>query len=178
MTLSITDECPIELIPLAPQHFLALLESDEAFQKSFGHAPAEGLRDFITSGEIDPEFFALLRVTSEEDPWLWGFAIVDKGSGLSVGNAGFKGGPDEQGVVEIAYCVVPSFENRGIATRAAGKLVEFAQQDPRVQTILAHTLPEPNASTHILAKNGFVNVGGIEDPTDGLIWRWEYKGKW
>ncbi len=178
MTFSTTDECPIELIPLTPQHFLALLDGADSYGKCFGHAPAEGLRDFIVSGDIDPAFFQLLQIASGEDPWLWGFAIVDKASGLSVGNAGFKGAPCEQGIVEIAYCVVPSFENRGIATRAAGKLVEFARLDARVRTILAHTLPEPNASTHVLSKNGFIKIGDIEDPTDGPIWRWEYKGNW
>jgi RimJ/RimL family protein N-acetyltransferase len=48
----------------------------------------------------------------------------------------------------------------------------FALADERVKTVIAHTLPENNASTHILDKIGFTFAGEIEHPEDGLIWRW------
>lgn len=90
-----------------------------------------------------------------------------------VGSAGFKGPPDADGVVEIAYGVAPSREGRGYATEAAGALVRFATADERVQLVRAHTLPEENASTRVLRKCGFVHIGEVIDPEDGLVWRWE-----
>jgi len=42
-----------------------------------------------------------------------------------------------------------------------------------VRLIRAHTLPEPNASTRVLQKCGFEQVGEVTDAEDGLVWRWE-----
>jgi RimJ/RimL family protein N-acetyltransferase len=83
------------------------------------------------------------------------------------------GPPNDAGEVEIAYGVVPSFEGCGYATQAAEALTEFALAEERVTTVIAHTLPEENASTHILKKNGFAFARKFEHPEDGLIWRWE-----
>ena len=38
---------------------------------------------------------------------------------------------------------------------------------------IAHTLPEENASTRALRRNGFTLAGAVDDPEDGLVWRWE-----
>ena len=92
---------------------------------------------------------------------------------MVVGNAGFKGPPDDEGVVEIAYAIVPGSEGKGYATEATGELICFALSDPQVCIIRAHTLPTVNASTWVLTKNGFANIGEVIDPEDGLVWRWE-----
>jgi RimJ/RimL family protein N-acetyltransferase len=68
---------------------------------------------------------------------------------------------------------VPSREGRGYATEAARALIHFAASEPSVRTIRAHTLPEANASTRVLAKCGFVHVGPVVDSEDGPVWRWE-----
>jgi RimJ/RimL family protein N-acetyltransferase len=94
-------------------------------------------------------------------------------SGLVIGNAGFTGPPDAEGMVEIAYGVVPDFQGRGYATEAADALVAWAAKNGRVAIVRAHTLPKRNASTRVLEKCGFKYVGELMDPTDGLIWRWE-----
>src|SRR5207253_1945306 len=77
-------------------------------------------------------------------------------------------------VAEIAYFTFPDFEKRGIATRIAQRLLTIAQEcDPSVR-IIAHTLTEENASTHILKKLGFVFSGAVDHPEDGNIWEWSY----
>jgi RimJ/RimL family protein N-acetyltransferase len=52
-------------------------------------------------------------------------------------------------------------------------LVERAIAAPEVHRIRAHTLPEPNASTRILEKLGFLKSGDAMDPDAGPVWRWE-----
>ena len=42
-----------------------------------------------------------------------------------------------------------------------------------VRVVRAHTLPQANASTRVLGKCGFTFTGPVEDPEDGLVWRWE-----
>lgn len=163
----------IELRPYRPGDWLALLESEEAFASSFGLSCVPGLRAFLVGEEVSGDWRAALRSAASADPWVHGFAICDPREGAVVGNLGFKGPPDADGAVEIAYGVVPAREGRGFATAAARAGLAFAREQGDVRTIRAHTLPERNASTTILAKLGFADLGPVEDPEDGTVWRWE-----
>lgn len=163
----------IELRSHSPQSLLALLESEETFQRVFGLRAAEGLRSFFASGDVSPQWLAQLRAARQSDPWKFGFAVIDRASALVVGSAGFKGPPDAAGTAEVAYAIVPAFEGKGYATEALGELVRFAFNDQRVRKLCAHTLPVQNASGRVLSKNGFAQVGEVVDPDDGPIWRWE-----
>jgi RimJ/RimL family protein N-acetyltransferase len=99
--------------------------------------------------------------------------MILRESGEAVGSAGFKGPPEEAGIVEIAYGVAPNYEGRGLATEAARALGAFALDVSQVTLVRAHTLPAANATTRVLAKCGFRHVGEVVDPDDGLVWRWE-----
>ncbi len=168
-----TSTLEIELRPFAAEHVLSLIESEEAFGRSFGTPAASGLRAFFTGGDVSPQWLEQLRAARGMDPWKHGFAVVDRARGLVVGSAGFKGPPDAEGMVEVAYGIVPAWQGKGCATAALGKLVAFASGDDRVRLLRAHTLPENNASTRVLIKNGFTKLGEVVDPEDGRVWRWE-----
>ena len=163
----------LRLLPLGPAELLALGEGVAQFEALTGLRAAEGLRGFFVSGEVSPTWLEQLRASTEYDPWRHGFGVVEGDSDTVVGLASFKGPPDGDGVVEIAYGIVPSHEGRGYATEAAAALVDFAQRDARVRVVRAHTLAERNASTHVLTKCGFEFFGEVIDPEDGLVWRWE-----
>jgi RimJ/RimL family protein N-acetyltransferase len=122
---------------------------------------------------VSPEWLERLRAAADTDPWQFGFIVVERMTGVALGMAAFKGAPDKEGMVEIAYGIAPGYRGRGFATEAANGLIEFASHDPRVRRIRAHTLPERNASTSVLTKTGFELLGEVEDPEDGRVWRWE-----
>lgn len=163
----------LQLIPYSPEHLLALVEGYERFEERFGLRAADGLRAFIVSDEVSPAWLSRLRASLPADPWVHGFAVVHRESRSVIGNVGFKGPPAEDGMVEIAYGIVPVFQGRGYATEAAEAVVAFAFASGRVRLVRAHTFPTPNASTRVLAKCGFECTGEVEDPEDGLVWRWE-----
>lgn len=123
--------------------------------------------------EVSPVWLARLDGSSAIDPWIHGFALVHQASGSVVGRCGFKGPPEADGVVEIAYGVEPEHQGKGYATEAAGALVNYAFSHGEVRVVRAHTLPEPNASTRVLTRCGFRRIGEVIDPEDGLVWRWE-----
>ena len=56
---------------------------------------------------------------------------------------------------------------------AALTRIAFAAGSPLV---IAHTLPQENASNRALLRNGFGFAGETIDPEDGLVWRWEKRG--
>ena len=105
-------------------------------------------------------------------PWIGYYAELDD---KLVGSAGFKGQP-VNGKVEIAYGTMEHFRNQGIGTQICKKLVELSlRTDPSIK-ITARTLPDNNFSTRILKKNNFEFIGTVNDPEDGDVWEWEYRG--
>lgn len=163
----------LELEPWSGTDLLALVEAVERAEAQIGLRLADGLRDFFVSGEVSAGWLERLRATAAADPWVHGFRLTEKRSRLVVGTAAFKGPPDEDGAVEIAYAIAPKCQGRGYATEAAGALVDFARADRRVRLVRAHTLPAASASTRVLEKCGFTKTGEVLDPEDGPVWRWE-----
>ena len=106
-------------------------------------------------------------------PWV-GYLALDGPMRRVVGTCGFKGAPDADRAVEIAYFTFSGEEGRGVATAMAEALVRVARASARqVAVVRAHTLAERNASCRVLEKVGFEHAGSIVDPEDGLVWRWE-----
>lgn len=107
-----------------------------------------------------------------KSPWL-GYLAIEGANNQVVGTGGFKGNPNAAGEVEIAYGTFKSHEGRGVATATARQLTAIALGDPAIHRVLAHTLPERNASCRVLEKAGYQLAGEVIDPEDGRVWRWE-----
>ena len=90
--------------------------------------------------EVSPDWLARMRA-AEPSAWTHGFEMVEAATGATVGSCGFKGPPDAQGVVEIAYAVDPDYRGRGYAKESAAALVEFAF-GAGARVVRAHTKPE------------------------------------
>jgi [ribosomal protein S5]-alanine N-acetyltransferase len=115
-----------------------------------------------------------LSKNKEESNW-WGYFPIHKQDNKLIGNGGYKGPPTPDGTVEFGYEITPDYRNRGFATEFAKGLIENAFKDNRVKLLIAHTLGHENPSTNVLRKCGFEKAGEMNDPDDGLIWRWELK---
>jgi len=123
--------------------------------------------------EVSADWVARARAAEQGDPWALSFTVVDRASGSAVGGCAFKGPPDADGVVEVAYGIDPPHRGRGLATEAAGALAGFAFASGRVRLVRAHTKPDNGASARVLAKCRFRRVGEVIDPEDGRVCRWE-----
>jgi [ribosomal protein S5]-alanine N-acetyltransferase len=163
------------LRPYTSEELLALIEQPGRFEGLAGFPASSALRGFMVSDDVSPAWTASLRTIHGSDPWRLGFGVIDKESRTVIAAASFKGPPDTAGMVEIAYGIVPSFERRGYATEAARALVDYARKNEAVRKIIAHTMPEANASTRVLTKCGFTFAGEVMDPEDGRVWRWEHQ---
>src|SRR2546423_13637363 len=89
----------LRLVPHAPEHLRALINGPECYAQISGMRPANGLRDFIVSDDVSPDWLAALENATDADPWRLGFALVHVESGMVIGNAGFTGPPDTDGIV-------------------------------------------------------------------------------
>jgi RimJ/RimL family protein N-acetyltransferase len=149
----------LQLVPIAletdPEQFAA--ELAPAF--GGGEGPAR---------EILAQTVTVLTRDPRPAPWGSYLARLD---GQAIGICAFKSAPTPAGEVELAYMTFPAFEGQGHATRMIDDLARVADQAG--VTPIAHTLPEENASNRALGRNGFTLAGEVEDPEDGLVWRWE-----
>ena len=85
-------------------------------------------------------------------------AIVDRGSGRVVGEAGLQvleGGPD----VELGYTLARAAWGRGFATEAAGAVLRWAFAGLGLERLVAVADPANAASLHVLDKLGMRRVG-------------------
>ena len=153
----------LSLVPVTPLMKLAMQSSAAAFAGLVGVSLPDGWPEF-------PEAFGDCAETTE--PW-HGYLFVLRDEPLLVGNGGFVGPPDEEGRVEIGYEIAPSFRNNGYATEAAFGLLDLAF-DNGVHTVMAHSLPWPNASTAVMQKLGMKWVERVA-ASDGQVWRWQVK---
>jgi RimJ/RimL family protein N-acetyltransferase len=101
-------------------------------------------------------------------PWC-SYAVRREGE--LVGLGGFKGPLDATGAVEIGYLTFIPFEGQGIAGQVVDRLCGIAGGEGAT-AVLAHTLPEENASNRALKSNDFSFDGEVIDPEDGPVWRW------
>ncbi len=113
-----------------------------------------------------------MREHSGEMGW-WTYLILHRRDVRLIGTCGYKGAPTPAGEVEIGYEIADAYQGQGLATEAARALTARAFEYETVKTVLAHTLPEENASEAVLRKLGFAFAGEVFDVDDGTIWRWQ-----
>ena len=157
--------------PLLQTERLTLqLESTEAVLARIAAMPP------ADQAEVSPDWLARLRASPTPTPWTHGFAIVERATGAVVGSCGFKTAPGADGDVEIAYGIAPEFQGRGYGREAARALSRYALGAGGARYVYAHTRAENLASVRVLTACGFVYLGEVLDPEDGLVQRWELRG--
>lgn len=129
--------------------------------------PPDSLRDVL--GYI----YGLYREHPDWEGWLAWYAVrIDNDDPVLCGSIGFKGPPDEQGIVEIGYSVLQEFQGQGLATEMVAAIVKWAEHQPQVKRIEAETNIDNKASIRVLEKNNFIYVGvGIEPGTIRFLHR-------
>jgi [ribosomal protein S5]-alanine N-acetyltransferase len=155
---------PLRFVVIDARLLDAVHESRAALESCIGASDEHGGEILVTMLE---QTVALLAAKPRAPEWGC-FLTVDDAVGQLVGGCGYKDGPAADGSVEVAYGTFPPFEGQGYATAMAVALVVRAGR----RRVLAHTLPERNASGRVLEKAGFIWAGEFIDPEDGLVWRW------
>ena len=113
-----------------------------------------------------------LKANPGDGDW-WLYLIILTEQRALAGGGGYKGPPDEQGMVEIGYSIYDNYRRQGLATEAAKALILNAFENPEVAVVQAHTLAEQNASVRLLKNCGMSFTGAFDDPEDGPIWQWQ-----
>ncbi|MGD9897909.1 MAG: GNAT family N-acetyltransferase [Calditrichaceae bacterium] len=164
----------LNLIPCNSEILKNAIDGNEKLAKFLGVNIADNWTEFGVAAlkySLDR-----LAESPEDDGW-WTYFPIHKQDNMLIGSGGYKGRPTETGTVELGYEIAPDYRNNGLATEMTEGLISNAFADKRVKVIVAHTLGEVNASIKVLTKCRFEKVEEINDPDDGLIWKWELKRK-
>lgn len=168
----ITETTRLQIIPCDESILEAAIQGNQKLENTLQVSVAENWTEF----GVEALQYSLDRLKSDkaEYPW-WTFFPIHKEDKTLIGSGGYKGQPNEEGIVEIGYEIAPGYRQKGLASEFAKALVENAFQDSRVKTVIAHTLGETNPSTKVLFSCGFIQTDELTDPEVGKIWKWELK---
>ncbi|MEZ2441445.1 GNAT family N-acetyltransferase [Chitinophaga sp. RCC_12] len=149
-------------LPLLTEIFLGHPHARETLQANIPENwPQPDLKEQL------PHFIELLQHDPRSFPWmLW--IIVNKEEGTVIGDIGFKGRPDKNGVVEIGYTLLPSWRKKGYMREAATALVEWAFRQPHVKKLIAECDVTNTASMKVLQHLGMEEV---KSPGEMLHWQ-------
>jgi len=156
------------LRPLTHGQLLKYIEDDHSLEAEFELLPAkknisESLKEALAQT-------ILPNVSDCDKDYLYHtlWTIISKRDHKMVGDLCFVGEPDANGEIEIGYGTYQEFRDRGFMTEAVGRIVEWANTQPKVKSIIASTEKDNAASFRVLEKNHFIQVGEVNDM---LVWK-------
>jgi ribosomal-protein-alanine N-acetyltransferase len=154
----------LELVPCSLEVANALAGNVEEAERQLDARLPKEWPD-LELAEFLPFYARLLR----EDPHLLGYGVwllIERASRTVVGSAGFQGGPNTDGELELGYGVHHDYRNHGYATEAARALVEWAFAQPGMKRVTAHCDQDNIPSQRVVEKAGLIQRGV---QTDGRI---------
>lgn len=93
---------------------------------------------------------------------------VEKNSKEIIGSAGFHDFPNEVGMIEIGFGIVPERQNLGFGKELLHGMWKMICKEPDVKILRYTVSPENAPSVHIIKNLGFLEVGKQIDDEDGI----------
>jgi RimJ/RimL family protein N-acetyltransferase len=111
-----------------------------------------------------------LREHPDDGPWLLRAVVLRgvDGSLTAIGYLNFHAGPDEQGMVEVGYTLLPEARGHGYAIEAVRAAFDWATRVHGIHRFRASVSPDNDRSLNLIGKLGFQQVGDQWDDEDGL----------
>lgn len=111
-----------------------------------------------------------LRLRPADGPWLLRPILLrrEDGSSTVIGYLNFHAGPNEAGMVEVGYALLPDARGRGYAIEAVRAALEWATRVHGIRRFRAAVAPDNERSLNLIGKLGFRQTGDQWDDEDGL----------
>lgn len=152
----------LRLVDLPMPVLLALRDGDSPTAERLLSLPIPA--EFAAHTDIWTFMISLLDGRPGNATWTMNALVRDD---EIVGNAGFKGAPDERGEVELGYSILTAHRRQGLAVAATRLLLERAEREPTVTRVLATIDPGNAASIGVVTKAGFRPDGDHMHPRWG-----------
>ncbi|MGP4108485.1 GNAT family N-acetyltransferase [Virgibacillus sp. L01] len=129
-----------------------------------GQHQLEEITDYKAADEYPMEDYKQLlaykidRFTRCPEENEWEGIIIHKKDNTIMGDMGFKGGPNEEGEMDLGYSIVPSYQGKGYATEMTIAMVNWGLQQQKVNKITASCSESNIPSIRVLEKTGFEQI--------------------
>lgn len=110
------------------------------------------------------------RLRPADAPWLLRAILLRAAddSLAAIGYLNFHAGPDERGMVEVGYTLLPEARGHGYAIEAVRAAFDWATRVHGIRRFRAAVAPDNERSLNVVAKLGFRQTGDQWDDIDGL----------
>ncbi len=151
------------MIPWTEALVRAVVDAPASLQRIKGITVADGFPNNPVRHFVLPATLAAI----EKDPSYgrWSGLVVHSQDRRVIGSMGCKSPPDDQGLVEIGYDIVPAYQHQGYATEIGRAFVDWLQNETSVRRIAAECLADNVASIRVLEKTGFNRIEERESMT-------------
>ena len=147
----------LELVAAAPEPARAMARNDrDALARLLGATVTPAWPPPIMADALDAIAGQIESAPGDIGWGMWFVLLRDPRT--LIGTVGLKG-PPVDGRADVGYAVLDVFQCRGYATEATAALIDWTFADPRVDRIIAETLPELTPSIRVMDKCGMVFVG-------------------
>jgi len=111
-----------------------------------------------------------VRKHPADAPWLLRAILLRTAAGRlqAIGYLNFHAGPDERGMVEIGYTLLPEARGHGYAIEAVRAAFDWATRIHGIRLFRASVAPDNERSLNLISKLGFRQTGEQWDDEDGL----------
>jgi len=111
-----------------------------------------------------------VRERPSDAPWLLRPILLRDAGGRrqAIGTLNFHAGPDESGMVEIGYGLMPTARGQGYAIEAVRAAFDWATRVHGIRHFRASIAPDNERSLNLVRKLGFRQTGDQWDEEDGL----------
>jgi RimJ/RimL family protein N-acetyltransferase len=111
-----------------------------------------------------------LRLHPADGPWLLRPILLRTADSslAAIGYLNFHSRPDEGGMVEVGYTLLPEMRGRGYAIEAVRAAFDWATRVHGIRRFRAAVAPDNERSLNLIAKLGFRQTGDQWDDEDGL----------
>jgi [ribosomal protein S5]-alanine N-acetyltransferase len=157
----------LNLISLSLSDLKIGLNSINALSEKLGIPLVDSLLDGVVRRAVQMKNTKMEAAPRNMHPWFTYWLICIKEENTGIGFVGYKGSPDEQGVVEIGYGIDAQYRGKGYMTEAVKALVSWAFTHTECQAIIAPGVLQTNiGSQHVLEKSGFQKVSSGANTID------------
>ncbi|WP_246127011.1 GNAT family N-acetyltransferase [Embleya hyalina] len=167
LPVSATTERRVRWVSLAGRPLASLVAGDLVEARARSGLDLPGFFVSEQARRLWRDRFDQVTADPASAPWV-ARAAVSEPDGAVVGYAGYHGPPNEDGMVEIGYTVVPEARRRGYARAMLRSLLVRAAEEPDVHVVRVTISPDNAASLATIRGFGFVEMGEHVDEELGL----------
>ena len=143
----------LRLIPLNLENMKLLIKSKSKLEEKLGLKVTNSIIEEPLKSALIKSYDNMLK---DSDNYIFNtnWEVILKDENRSIAGIMIKGTPNEKGEVEIGYGTDPNYQGRGYMTEAAGEIVRWLLDNPKVKVVKAETYKDNIPSHRVLEKIG------------------------